>query len=206
VPIPQNINFEVISHDKNRGFSEAKNTGIKKAIGKYITFIDADDMLTPESVEVRVKAFDDTVNFVHGNVYDVVNCSLSYCECVKNRKVFERSDGTKRYFTKEHKNKIHAQSMMFRKTVFDKFGLYWNINSKADKEMTYRLGLHPLSPLPALVKKKKINDFVAFYRRHPESMKSGLDKKEKQALKNRFDARIKQLQKEGITHDNTPFH
>lgn len=40
-----------ILHQENRGFSEARNTGIKEAQGKYLMFIDSDDLLAPNAIE-----------------------------------------------------------------------------------------------------------------------------------------------------------
>lgn len=40
------LRFKII-HIKNQGVSHARNIGIKKATGKYITFIDADDRIEP---------------------------------------------------------------------------------------------------------------------------------------------------------------
>lgn len=198
------INLRVIAHPENRGYAEAKNTGIKNARGEFITFIDADDMLTPESIQVRVDAFDKNIEFVDGHVYDVTDVDMTYRQCMESRDKLKKALGTQRYFKKEHAKKIHAQGMMFRRTVFEKYGLYWNIVSKADKEMNYRLGIHPDSPLPKLIKRRHIEDFVAFYRRHDNSMKSALDFKRKIKLKHKFALRIAQLLKEGITSDNTP--
>lgn len=44
-------NFRVI-HQNNKGVSEARNTGIRIASGKYISFPDSDDELHPEMYEV----------------------------------------------------------------------------------------------------------------------------------------------------------
>ena len=69
--------------------------------------------------------------------------------------------------------------------------------------MTWRLGIHPESILPKLIKHKKINEFVAFYRRHQGSMKGSLKSGKKYELKAKFNMRIAQLKEEGITKDNT---
>lgn len=36
-------------HQENKGLSEARNTGIRLAAGEWITFVDSDDFLAPDT-------------------------------------------------------------------------------------------------------------------------------------------------------------
>jgi len=187
--------FQLIYHPKNMGIAESKNTGIENASGKLITFIDADDMLTPESIEKRVKAFNKNpgLEFVHGYAYRIFG-DLSYYKCLKKKFKLHGKYET-----------VHAQTMMFRKEVFKKHGLFYTLHSKEDKEMTYRLGIHRESPLPTLVKHKKIETVCAYYRVHKNSAKSSRTPEQAKTLLEKFNNRIAQLKAEGITRENTPF-
>ena len=46
----------VIHCEKNGGMSVALNTGIKKATGKYIGFVDSDDLVTENYIEELINA------------------------------------------------------------------------------------------------------------------------------------------------------
>lgn len=64
-------NIKVI-HQDNIGVAKTRNKGIELAKGKYITFIDCDDMVTPNYIETLLDAIDkyntDVINF---NWYDM---------------------------------------------------------------------------------------------------------------------------------------
>ena len=46
-----------VIHQQNRGLSAARNTGIRAATAKYITFVDSDDDVTPETFELNIIYF-----------------------------------------------------------------------------------------------------------------------------------------------------
>lgn len=188
--------FQIVDLDENVGYARAKNFGLGVAKGDYIVPLDSDDMLTTDSIEVRARHAEKRPNIdvFCGSVYDVEDEFMTYENCVASMDKLKKSKGTQRQFQKEHRLKPHAQGMMFKIDVFKKHGGYYDIVSKSDKELTYRLGIHPLSPIERKVSYVRFNDFVAFYRRRKSSMKSGLSDEQKQNLKKKFNRRIKALQ------------
>lgn len=47
-----------LKHSINKGGSEARNTGIKKATGNFIGFLDSDDQWLPDKLEKQLKQFE----------------------------------------------------------------------------------------------------------------------------------------------------
>lgn len=69
-----------VIHQQNRGVSSARNCGLRKSSGKYITFIDADDAIKPNFVSVMIDAF-------HNNGVDIVSCSYKKAYSVEERDI-----------------------------------------------------------------------------------------------------------------------
>ena len=55
--VQKDSRFRIIKHEKNRGLSAARNTGIENSIGDYILCIDSDDWVESVLLELVFKAF-----------------------------------------------------------------------------------------------------------------------------------------------------
>lgn len=59
--------ISIIDHERNRGISAARNTGILHSTAEYVYFLDSDDTITPDCLEKLVKA-----SLQHGKSMDMV--------------------------------------------------------------------------------------------------------------------------------------
>jgi glycosyltransferase involved in cell wall biosynthesis len=64
------IHFTIVRHQQNIGPSAARNTGLKNATGEYIYFMDSDDTITPDCIEILTnlaKKYPDA-DYIQGNI------------------------------------------------------------------------------------------------------------------------------------------
>lgn len=102
-----------IKHRKNINGSAARNTGMRAAKGKYISFLDDDDLLLPDKIEKQVKLFealDDSYGLVYCSGFIVKPTGLGYkLDIVTEDILFNLLSGKLRY---------NSSMMMIRREVF----------------------------------------------------------------------------------------
>lgn len=73
-----------IPHEKNKNGSAARNTGFRASKGKYINFLDDDDELMPQKIEMQVKRLINTDDIAGATYCNKVTVRL---QSLTNRKV-----------------------------------------------------------------------------------------------------------------------
>ena len=99
--LPPYPSIKVFRHDHNKGVSAARNTGLKKAKGQYIVFVDSDDLVSEDYVSQIFKSIENEPDTVYlswkhlsgpiGKIIKGPNDEFNpYNRCVWNR-VFKKT-------------------------------------------------------------------------------------------------------------------
>lgn len=137
----QDPRIRYIRHDKNRGASAARNTGVKAAKGGFIAFQDSDDEWFPEKLEKQMKAFEAASPDV-GIVY------TGFWRLEGNKKIYTPSPFLKHKEGAIHKDLlkgsfVSTQTIVVRKECFKKAGLFdETLPRLQDWELVLRLSKH----------------------------------------------------------------
>lgn len=174
IPDPR---IRIFKHQQNQGYSVAKNTALREARGDYFVMIDADDVLTPVSLQARYDALQQRPDklWVHA---DALNYSVTgeietnYIRWTRAKRQ-EWIDAGKDLEREYHHRMIHAQTVMVRRDFHEQLGLYDTaLRFSSDNEMwrrAIRFGILPVYlPVP-----------VAIYRAHDARMSRSEFKKKR---------------------------
>lgn len=147
-------------HQKNSGQSAARNAGIAAAKGKYIAFLDADDLFLPDKLSEQV-----------GYLEAHPDCDFCYCKIYH----FFHNEPDKFYYLEmEHPsgylfekllatNFINPVSVVVRKDVFNKHGGFESSYPWADEQYLW------LKLSYRKVKFCYLDKILGYCRLHPES-------------------------------------
>lgn len=77
--------LKVITHSRNKGAGIARKTGIENAYGEYVFFLDSDDYIEPDMIDVLLKAtntYKDVDIVRSGNILEYPNGDIKGVKCM----------------------------------------------------------------------------------------------------------------------------
>lgn len=134
-----NILFRLISHSHNQGVSAARNTGIKEAKNEYLYFMDVDDTITENCIELLFHA---TIKYSEATVItgNVLNKKEDTCHHTKLKTIIRKGiqnnlhDVLLFIYTSYSWNKLITRDFVIKNNLFFPIGipyfedLQWNID------------------------------------------------------------------------------
>lgn len=188
-------NIKYFKHDVNKGYSAAKNTGIINSSGDYLAMLDADDMLTENSLSSRAKILMSSDKlWVHGQAY-ILDGKNKTADKRRNTLALQLR---KKVQWESYYKCIHAQSVMVKKEFHQILGLYdEELRHSSDREMWMRALAFKIYP-------EYTQDFVCVYRMHANQMhRSDRKRKTKSEVLKQINIKIRKKLKNGINSKNT---
>lgn len=112
--------IQVIRHRENRGVSAARNSGIKKAKGKYIALLDSDDYWLPEKLQVQL-------DFLNNNP-DALICQVREIWIRKGKRVNPAKKHLKPsgdiFIPSLKLCLVSPSAVMFKRSLVDEVGMF----------------------------------------------------------------------------------
>jgi glycosyltransferase involved in cell wall biosynthesis len=174
--------------DPKKGPATARNIGLHEATGDVIAFNDADDIWPRGRLALQLERLD------RGPPADVVAGLVTYFEEL-NRDTLAPTASSRVETIFIH----HVASMVFRRSVFDRIGLFdESLMYGEDGDLIMRI-------LEAEVPFVILNTPTLYYRRHGDSMMTRDDPRKKSDLVRVFAKSLARRRKSGLTLDLRSF-
>jgi len=130
-------------YQENKGLAAARNTGIKNSKGKYLAFLDDDDLFEPKKLEIQVSVLEDNqdIGFVYSDCYefDTTNEAKMRLNLTVGRNK-PSSEFAKLFFMNPN---VRVPTVLARRKCFEDVGLFdESLSQHEDGDMLLRIALH----------------------------------------------------------------
>lgn len=131
----------VVIHQDNKGVMEARRCGVECSVSEYISFVDADDHLSPDALESMLSYMEQTVDVVMlESRFDAVYDKIEYCDALLNFRHWRLT------------------GKLFRRQLFDDYVLGIPPEFKVGEDFLSNLRM--LSRLSGLVVSKPLRKYI----------------------------------------------
>ena len=170
------LNYKILCHSKNKGLSEARNTGISEATGDYLFFLDSDDEISNDCIECLIKpTVHRDYDIVVGNYVSIggkVECELRITqgEIIGNDTILKEFINNSWYAMVWNKlyrrNFIYENMLIFKQGVIHEDELFsFNVSLYAESMYivlteTYKYYINSESIMNSMVYKKHYNSWA----------------------------------------------
>jgi len=167
----------VIALKEHRGFAGARNEGLKRARGEFITCMDSDDVMLPDAIKTRVEFLNShpEIDLVFSKIHKLIDREGNPIEndFFEEVQQFHRREEDSKFYEKVRKLKLWVLGMdvtsMFRRNLVFQTGYYEeSLLVGADKDFFFRAFRRSN---PACV-----SEPIILYRLHDSNLSGMVDK------------------------------
>ena len=119
------IRFKILHHEVNKGLSTARNTGTQTAEGEYLYYLDSDDYISPDCIEVLMAPFkeDAGLEMVQGNCLVIRDGGEGVVYNGKSLHIINNDDVRMQYLSYHHIY-ISVWNRLLKRSFVEENGLY----------------------------------------------------------------------------------
>jgi glycosyltransferase involved in cell wall biosynthesis len=137
------MDLKYLPHEKNQGITRSVNDGLRRASGKFIAFLDHDDLWLPDFLQTQVTYLSEhpEVGLVHADFQTIDGAGQVIEHSVAKERNRTRPSGLvfRELFME---SMICGNSVLVRKECFDRLGLWDESLRWADYHMWLRIARH----------------------------------------------------------------